>query len=63
MRSILATASMALNRISGGERGQYLCARIAVRWGANCKFCKLLGALLREPSHCADQLSDWLRKK
>lgn len=58
MRSFLATVSLALNRISGGERGQYLCARIAERWGADCLFCKLVGLALGEPEHCQSLLDE-----
>jgi hypothetical protein len=36
-----------------------LCARVAGAFGQRCMFCRLVGAALREPAHCANQLLQW----
>lgn len=62
LRLFLAAVSLWISEHTGGEKGQYLCVRIAERYGSDCAFCRIIGALLSEP-HCQDQLSDWLRTR
>ena len=57
MHKWLADLSRLLSRITGGEAGTTLCWRAAMRWGDYCAFCKLVGFILRQPHHCADELS------
>lgn len=56
--SVFGTLSRALNRATGGQRGQTaLCARIAAT-RPDCLFCRLMSRLV-EPSHCAIELALW----
>jgi hypothetical protein len=59
LRQRLGKLSRLLNRLTGGTKGQTLCARVAASFGQRCMFCRLVGAALREPTHCADQLLRW----
>lgn len=59
---MLHVISLALNRLSGGKRGQTLCARVALVFGAECLFCKVIAAAT-EPGHCAAALERWLNTK
>lgn len=59
---LLACASRLLNRIVGGHTNQTLCARAAFRFGSRCLFCRIVGAVLNDPDHCADELRWWLFK-
>lgn len=63
MRSYLAAFSVFINERTGGEEGQYLCARIAHHWGERCLFCRFIAWALSEEDHCAEQLAEWLGKK
>lgn len=45
-----------LNGVTGGRRDQTLCRRIAGQHGADCWFCRAIGALLRDSLHCAREL-------
>lgn len=56
MRAWLARASLVVNRLTGGEPGVYLCARLAARWGAYSLPCRVLDALTMERGHCRKQL-------
>lgn len=51
----LGNASRLLNWLTGGERGQTLCARVAARYGADCLFCRLVSRFT-EPGHCAEEM-------
>lgn len=55
--TIFGNFSRVLNRVSGGPRGQTLCARIAERW-PECWFCRLMSRTV-EPNHCAIELEHW----
>jgi len=57
----LGRLSRLFNRLSGGQPGQTLCARIAASHGAGCKFCRLMNRLV-EPNHCAIELARWVRR-
>ena len=57
MIRVLANASRLLSRLSGGAEGTPLCWRAAMRWGDYCAFCKIVGFVLRQPHHCADELT------
>jgi len=59
--STLGNFSRALNRLTGGQPGQTLCARIAAAHGAQCQFCRLMSRLV-EPNHCAIELARWDRR-
>lgn len=52
----LGDFSRLINRAAGGDRGETLCARIAARWGADCRFCRVVG-WFTEPDHCARELA------
>lgn len=54
--------SRLINRLTGGYAGQTLCARLALAWGHDCKFCKLIAAALREPDHCRTEAEHWQSK-
>ena len=56
MQRVLADLSRLLSRISGGSAGSTLCKRAALRWGYDCAFCKLVGEILRQPTHCLEEL-------
>lgn len=58
--TIFGNLSRGLNRMSGGPRGQTLCARIAERW-PECWFCRLMSRIV-EPNHCAIELARWDRR-
>ena len=58
--TIFGNLSRGLNRMSGGPRGQTLCARIAERW-PECLFCRLMSRIV-EPNHCAIELARWDRR-
>ncbi|MBB4571101.1 hypothetical protein GGE67_004838 [Rhizobium leucaenae] len=57
--TMLGDLSRILNRMSGGPRGQTLCARIAERQ-PDCWFCRLMSRIV-EPNHCAIELASWVR--
>lgn len=59
--SALGRLSRLLNRLSGGQPGQTLCARIAASHGAQCWFCRLMAWAI-EPNHCAIELARWVRR-
>ncbi len=61
MRSYLASFSIYINEVTGGERTQTLCARISLSFGPRCVFCRVVGAVLREPEHCQTE-ADTYRK-
>ena len=48
-----------LNRVSGGPRGQTLCARLAAR-NPKCWLCRWLEWV--EPNHCLRELARWERR-
>ena len=59
--TVLGNLSRILNRISGGPRGQTLCARIAER-RPDCLFCRLMSWIV-EPDHCAIELACWVKRR
>lgn len=63
MKRGLARLSRFLNWFSGGEMGQSLCARIALRHGSFCLFCRVIAWATREPTHCLDEVLWWLKRK
>lgn len=63
MLRLSGSLSRALNYWTGGERGQTLCARIAIRFGSDCLFCRVVGAVLNDPWHCLDEKVRWLLRK
>lgn len=63
MRSYLASLSIFINEATGGEMEQTLCARISLSFGPRCVFSRVVGAVLREPTHCLDEMRHWLGKK
>lgn len=68
MRACLADLSRLLNRLTGGELGKTICWCVAMRWGSDCLFCKVIAAVMRERFHCRDELSardfvEWLKKR
>lgn len=57
------TLSRLINRASGGQPDQTLCARIARRHGHDCLFCQLVGFVTRDRDHCwAALLADITKK-
>ena len=62
MRSWLARISLAVNRITGGERGQYLCARLAIAFGPYSLPCRLIDRFAGR-GHCRSQAFDWNYRK
>lgn len=63
MRKALGVLSRAIgSRLPGALPNSSVCAWIAGRWGAGCLFCRVVGSLLRERTHC-QQEQDWLTKK
>lgn len=56
----LGALSRALNRVFGGKPGWSLCARWAEGFGPNCIACRLIGRVLSEPDHCAEELAWYL---
>lgn len=62
MRPWLAALSLVLSRMTGGEPGEYLCVRIARRWGSYCLFCRMIGRIT-EDGHCRRLLFDWNYRK
>jgi hypothetical protein len=57
MRKVIADISRLLNRAVGGAQGKTLCWRVASTWGDDCLFCRFVGWCMREPHHCADELT------
>lgn len=62
MHAWLASASMLVNRMTGGEADQYLCARLAEKWGAHSWPCRLID-LFAGPGHCRRIWFDWTYRK
>jgi hypothetical protein len=58
-RAFFAILSLRVNRATGGPEGQFLCARLAERFGAHSWPCRLLDLMSCEPGHCRRQLFDW----
>lgn len=58
--TIFGNLSRTLNRVSGGARGQTLCARMAER-SPECRFCQLMSWIV-EPNHCVIELARWHRR-
>lgn len=52
-----AGLSRLLNRLMGGGKGKTLCHRVALRWGWNCRFCRVVSWVLNDKDHCLDELS------
>lgn len=46
------SVSKLLNRLSGGTNGQTLCARLAKKFGHDCLFCRVIGAVVNDADHC-----------
>jgi hypothetical protein len=46
--------SRALNRMTGGKRGESLCARLVRTRGSACLACRFIGLFLGR-DHCLDQ--------
>lgn len=60
---VCTTLSRLINRASGGQPGQTLCARVARRHGHDCWFCRLVGFVTRDRDHCwAALLADITKK-
>lgn len=57
------TLSRLINRATGGQPGQTLCARIARRCGHDCLFCRVVGALVRDRDHCWAAMINDLRRQ
>lgn len=61
--SFLGRVSRWLNYALGGRKEQTLCARMAERHGFDCAFCRLIGAILRQPDHCwQEMLAEFKRR-
>lgn len=48
----LGNFSRALSGATGGQPGETLCGRMARTRGHDCLFCRVVGAVLRDPDHC-----------
>lgn len=59
--SALGRLSRLLNRATGGQPDQTLCARIAGSHGAQCRFCRWVGRFTSK-DHCALELARWQRR-
>lgn len=57
LRAITARLSVLINMATGGKR-ETLCARMARQHGTDCRFCRMISWLLREPDHCSRQFED-----
>lgn len=44
--------SRALNRLFQGNPNETLCGRMACTRGHDCRFCRVIGAVLRDADHC-----------
>jgi hypothetical protein len=55
----LGNLSRLLNRMTGGIKGQTLCARLATH-NPDCLFCRWLEWV--EPAHCVKELARWERR-
>lgn len=55
----LGNISRFINRITGGIKGQTLCARLAAR-NPHCLLCRMLNHY--EPNHCIQELARWERR-
>lgn len=60
--SFLGRLSRVLNLITGGARGETLCARMARTRGHWCWFCRVVGWLLNDPRHCWNERISEIRK-
>lgn len=58
LRSTLAAMSGVVAYLIWQKPGSTLCAEIAKRFGHDCIFCRIIGAVMREPDHCRRQLSE-----
>lgn len=54
---LMAGLSRALSRATGGKPGHTLCRRVAVRYGYDCLFCRIIATMLQDRDHCLDELS------
>lgn len=63
LRLLFAALSLWINENTGGEKGQFLCARIADRYGAYSWPCRFLDWMAGEESHCRKQLFAWRYRK
>lgn len=59
--SLLGRLSRLLNRVTGGQPNQTLCARIAGSHGTQCRFCRWVGRFTSK-DHCALELARWQRR-
>ena len=55
-RTPLGTVSVLLNRLLGGRPGESLCFAAASRRGPDCRLCRIVAWVLRDPGHCEDEL-------
>jgi hypothetical protein len=62
-RSSLGRVSVLINELTGGRKGESLCARLARTRGSNCTTCRAVGFLLRDQFHCLDELIHQLKKE
>ena len=53
---MLGMASRILNAMTGGVWPQTLCYRWARAWGVDCLPCRIIGRVLGQPDHCAEEL-------
>lgn len=68
MHRLLADFSRFLNIITGGKPGKTMCNRVAVRFGPDCLFCRVVGRVMRQPTHCLEELSGheiaaWIKRR
>lgn len=55
MHRVLADFSRWANRRLGGAENTTLCHRAAMRWGWDCVFCRVVGRIMRQPTHCLEE--------
>lgn len=68
MHRVLADFSRWANKVLGGEDGKTLCNRFAVRFGPDCFFCRVVGGVLRDPTHClmemtGHEIAAWIKRR
>jgi len=56
---MLGMASRILNAMTGGVWPDTLCQRIAMRYGTECLFCKLIGLAVFDRRHCERELNGY----
>lgn len=51
--------SRLVNRALGGHPGQSICARVGLRFGTDCLFCRWIGRLTGDPRHCFHEINGY----